>query len=139
MNTVARDWVRTAYSDLLTIEHILEHVFLTQVVAFHAEQSVEKCFKALLAYQNTEIPKIHDVRRLHKLVDNIIVLDEEQLRILLTINELYIDARYPSDMGLLPDGRPTIDDAKEFYAFARYIFQTTCKVLNISVNDLLGR
>jgi len=137
MNAFSKEWMIAAYSDLLTIEHILENPFLTHVVAFHAEQSVEKCFKALLAFQNIEIPKIHDVRRLHKLVENIMPLDPEKLRILLIINELYIDARYPSDIGLLPDGKPTVDDAKEFYAFACYIFETTCNYLNISINNLL--
>jgi len=137
MNAFSKEWIIAAYSDLLTIEHILENTFLTHVVAFHAEQSVEKCFKALLAHQNIEIPKIHDVRRLHKLVENIMPLDPDKLRILLIINELYIDARYPSDIGLLPDGKPTVDDAKEFYAFARYIFETTCNYLNISINNVL--
>ena len=30
----------------------------------------------------------------------------------------YIDSRYPGDMGLLPYGKPTLEDAKEFHEFA---------------------
>lgn len=38
------------------------------------------------------------------------------------LNKLYIDSRYPSDLGLLPYGKPTLADAKMFYQFAKEIF-----------------
>ena len=38
------------------------------------------------------------------------------------LDKLYIDARYPSELGLLPYGKPTIADAKEFYRFATDIY-----------------
>ncbi|CAN2042406.1 hypothetical protein GMMP15_70004 [Candidatus Magnetomoraceae bacterium gMMP-15] len=37
------------------------------------------------------------------------------------LDEVYIDARYPVDLGLLSYGKPTIEDAKQFYEFAEYI------------------
>ena len=33
-------------------------------------------------------------------------------------NEIYTDTRYPSDVGLVPSGKPSIKLAKEFYVFA---------------------
>jgi len=66
-------------------------------------------------------------------------LNEENLEILLTINELYIDSRYPVDLGLLPDGKPSLDDAKRFYEFAVDIFDQVCKILNIDKAEIMKR
>ena len=43
--------------------------------------------------------------------------------ILERLDDLYIDARYPGELGLLPNGKPTVDDARKFYEFAKYIFK----------------
>jgi len=44
------------------------------------------------------------------------------------LNKLYIDSRYPGEIGLLPYGKPTIEDAKEFFDFAKMIYD---KIYNI--------
>jgi len=56
-------------------------------------------------------------------------LNDEQLEILLTINELYVESRYPGELGLLPYGKPTRKDAKAFYEFAREIYHDAMRVL----------
>jgi HEPN domain-containing protein len=38
------------------------------------------------------------------------------------LDELYIESRYPGDFSLLPSGKPTQEDAQEFYAFALSIY-----------------
>jgi HEPN domain-containing protein len=40
------------------------------------------------------------------------------LSLIKRLDEVYISARYPSDLGLLPSGKPSIQDAKELYEFA---------------------
>ncbi|WP_269456999.1 hypothetical protein [Nitratiruptor tergarcus] len=40
-------------------------------------------------------------------------------------------------MGLLPDGRPTLEDAKEFYEFANEIFEQAIRIIGIEKNELL--
>ncbi len=37
------------------------------------------------------------------------------------INELYTDSRYPTDLGLLPDGKPSKETAEEFLNMATEI------------------
>ncbi len=37
-------------------------------------------------------------------------------------DNVYIEARYPADMGLLPSGYPTTNDAIEIYTMAKQIF-----------------
>jgi HEPN domain-containing protein len=45
-------------------------------------------------------------------------IDENKL---IAINEVYIESRYPSELGLLPDGIPTDEQAKEFIDYAKEI------------------
>ena len=129
--------MKAASDDLLVIKRIVDEESLTHIVSFHAEQAIEKALKALLEEQNSKIPKTHDIRRLHKMVETLLPLNEENLEILLTINELYIDSRYPVDFGLLPDGKPSLDDAKRFYDFAADIFDRVCKILNIDKSEIM--
>jgi HEPN domain-containing protein len=42
--------------------------------------------------------------------------------LLTDLDALYIDARYPGDLGLLPDGKPTLENAHDFYDIAGKIF-----------------
>jgi len=53
------------------------------------------------------------------------------------INELYTESRYPGDLGLLPQGKPTLQDAKEFYDFAQEVFERVCKLLDIETSELI--
>ena len=125
MNTLAQEWLKAANDDLFTIQHIINEEHLTNVVAFHAEQAVEKCFKAMLEALDINFPKTHDLRKLCELLpsDSDLDIDEETL---LKVNELYIDSRYPGEFGLLPNGKPTLEDGREFYQFARDIYATVC-------------
>ena len=45
------------------------------------------------------------------------------------INDLYIDARYPGELGLLPGGKPTMEDAHAFYRLAQDVYTKVCAVL----------
>jgi len=39
------------------------------------------------------------------------------------LNEVYIEVRYPGELGLLPHGEPTVEEAGDFYEFARGVFE----------------
>ena len=69
MKTLTHEWLKAANDDLLTIEHIIDEEHLSNIVAFHAEQTVEKCFKAVLEECGVEFPKTHDISRLYKLLE----------------------------------------------------------------------
>jgi HEPN domain-containing protein len=47
----------------------------------------------------------------------------------MVINELYIDSRYPADLGLLPNGRPSVDEAGEFLLFAEGIYESVVELV----------
>lgn len=126
MKILTQEWLKAAHDDLETIEQIVQQEHLTNVTAFHAQQAVEKCLKALLEEQGVEFPKTHDLLRLQKLLlPDAIQLDINQAT-LRRLNLLYIDSRYPGEFGLLPNGKPTLQDAREFYQFAQVIYITLC-------------
>lgn len=115
----ASEWLKAARLDLDSIPYILHVEHLTPVVAFHAQQSVEKSLKALLEFKGRHIPKTHKLQTLFDIAKPEFEIDEE---ILLVLDDLYIDARYPGDFGLLPDGIPSVEHATVFYQFAQDVF-----------------
>jgi HEPN domain-containing protein len=45
-------------------------------------------------------------------------IDEKKL---IVLNEVYVESRYPGELGLLPDGIPTDEQAKKFIEYAKEI------------------
>ncbi|MGQ9503117.1 MAG: HEPN domain-containing protein, partial [Anaerolineae bacterium] len=56
---LALEWLESAEADLKTMERTLDVEELTHIIAFHVQQTVEKCLKALLELQNRPVPKEH--------------------------------------------------------------------------------
>jgi len=46
MKKITKDWLASAECDLLLIQEIISNENLTHLSAFHAQQAVEKSFKA---------------------------------------------------------------------------------------------
>jgi len=76
----------------------------------------EKGFKAILENKNARIPKVHNLEILFERTKPIIsiTLDLEMLQ---KINEVYIDSRYPGDIGLTPIGVPSSEPISSFIRF----------------------
>lgn len=129
MKPMSNEWLKAAYQDILTIEKIIDNDLLTNVVAFHAQQAVEKSFKAVIEENNLDLPKIHDLIRLHNVIAPYLEFSFD-MELLREINEVYSDSRYPGELGLLPNGSPTLQDAARFKDFAKSIFHSIQKLLN---------
>jgi len=122
MSSVVEGWLESANGDLKNISYIIHDADLAHIVAFHAQQCVEKAFKGLLEHNNVEAPKQHSTLTLYGLVGEFIdVFINEEL--LSAFDDLYIDSRYPGNFGLMPYGKPTLEDAEEFYELALYIYE----------------
>jgi HEPN domain-containing protein len=131
-----KEWLKASRDDLLTIEEIIDNPHLTHIVAFHAQQCVEKSMKAIIEENEIDIPKIHKLLKLYEKVS--FALDGLDEDIMGLLDGLYIESRYPGDMGLLPHGKPSIDDAKEFYSFAHSVFDKVCEVLDTNIEEIWG-
>ena len=127
MKAITSDWLRSAGTDIETIDEIIDNVNLTAIVAFHAQQCVEKCLKAFLEEFDIEVKKTHNLLVLKAATEikNSLSLDEDMLSLL---NKLYIDSRYPGAFGLLPTGAPTLEEARSFADFAKATMEKISKI-----------
>jgi HEPN domain-containing protein len=115
MKQTTRDWITAAKDDLLAAKILGYDIRITNIAAFHCQQCLEKCFKAMIEEMDKPSIKSHDLIRLHLTAN--IQFSESDLVLLGIINEVYIDARYPGDLGLLPHGKPTVSEIENFMNF----------------------
>jgi len=132
--SLAIEWLKAAQSDIILIEKIIDHPYLSHMVAFHSQQCIEKSFKGLLDAMNEYVPKKHDLLMLKDLVSHLIKIEYED--IFEDLNTLYIDSRYPSELGLLPQGKPTLEEARVFYQAAKEVFSKICITLGIEAQEI---
>jgi HEPN domain-containing protein len=128
MKKASGQWLESAEMDLGSIEQIIHREDLTPVAAFHSQQCVEKCFKAVLEEYVQKVPREHSTLKLYGLVQALVPL-EVGSEILTDLDDLYIEARYPGELGLLPNGKPTREDAHRFYRFARSLYEQIKRML----------
>ncbi len=112
MKKTTKDWLTLAEDDLLAAKTLAHENRLTNLVAFHCQQCLEKCFKAIIEEQDKPSIKSHDLLRLQVNAD--FKLSPSETILLSTINEVYIDSRYPGELGLLPNGKPAFSEAEAF-------------------------
>jgi len=122
MKRTTNDWLVSAESDLQLIQEIISHENLTHLSAFHAQQAIEKSFKAIIEEFDLGLRKTHSLELLYGKVKEK-VTTEINTDLLILLDQLYIDARYPGELGLLPDGKPSISEARAFYNLAEMIFE----------------
>jgi HEPN domain-containing protein len=117
MKKQAEDWLYAAEDDLKLIDKIIADESLTNMVAFHSQQAIEKSLKSVLEEYESKVPRIHNIIKLKEMTEKYINFQVDK-KTLVQINEIYSDARYPADIGLVPSGKPGIELAKKFYQFA---------------------
>lgn len=112
---ISRKWLDRADYDMDTAKAMLQTGRLIYAV-FMCQQSLEKCFKALLAYEDKEIVPIHNLRRLAEFAAVVNELDESTLLKLDFLTSFYINARYKEDLQQLSKGitEPVVRDFIQF-------------------------
>jgi len=131
MKKQVEDWLLLADKDLLAAEILIKDEYpLTNIAAFHCQQAIEKYLKAIVIEKDVPLIKTHDLIKLNGMINEIkeLGIDEKKLIIL---NEVYIDSRYPGDFGLMPDGIPSNEQAKEFIKYVK-------EIKTIIINELKG-
>jgi HEPN domain-containing protein len=135
MQQLSDVWMQYATDDMKSAKVLFQHQIFN-MVCFHCQQAVEKTFKALLTVQQQPVPRTHNLIRLRQLCEDSLGselrIDDDTLSFL---NDIYLDSRYPVDMGLLPSGFPTDDDAE---MAVRYMTEI-CGYLQNRIDDLTQR
>lgn len=132
MKLITEEWLKRARDDLDVAKEIIVREHLTNMVTFHSQQAVEKSLKAIIEEFEIGFIKIHNLERLIGIVKQRLDLDVD-LNFIKRLDEVYISMRYPSDLGLLPSGKPTIQDARELYEFAENLYHNVKKLLEKAV------
>lgn len=123
INTIFQKWISFAEADLDAAKRLIESPRPSRwtylLALWHCHQTIEKALKAMLAKQEKEILKIHDLPHLSQLVE--LRLSEEQKSLLEELNPFYLRSRYPDIMyAPLPDPNKT---------FTKKLFSDTKKLL----------
>ena len=122
MKKISEEWLKAARDDLRVADKIISDEALTHMVAFHSQQCIEKSLKAVMEECSIDLVMIHNLERLLEIVKNHVKIDVD-IVLIEKMDKLYIDSRYPADFGLLPDGKPAIEDAEDFYGVARSVYE----------------
>lgn len=130
MKEITQAWLDAALDDLRAIERMVGDEALTNVVAFHAQQCVEKSFKALIEESETPVRKTHSLVQLLGVASNAYdELSRVDTTLLNVLDQLYTDSRYPNEFGLLPDGKPTLKESEQFQQFAKDMHRRCSEIL----------
>ncbi len=129
MNEEITRWIAFANEDLRVAELAIEDEINNQV-CFHAQQCIEKMLKAAILAQG-RMP-----RRTHIIVDLLNDLAAPWLTDLgdelKEMDLYYVPTRYPDTLpGMLPDGPPSLADARSALHLARQVYERAVTELNI--------
>jgi len=131
MKRATKEWLDFADRDLEAARLLVDNEYVSNAVLFHCQQCVEKCLKTLLEENDIPVPHIHHVVKLYSLLKEKtsipLIVSEDELDL---VDAVYIDARYPSGIGLLPSGFPTKEDAQELLGIAEKVHAETVRRLS---------
>ena len=96
MKKQAEEWLNAANDDLKVISKIIDDETLTNMIAFHSQQAIEKSFKSILEEFESKVPRIHNLIKLKEMTEKYIKFETDKTS-LEQVNEIYSDTRYPSE------------------------------------------
>jgi HEPN domain-containing protein len=100
---IIQKWIDRVAYDMDTAKAML-HAGKYIYVIFMCQQSLEKCLKGLLAFQQKEIVPIHNLRRLAEYSGIIGQIEEANMIKLDFLSRFYINSRYKEDLNELSKG-----------------------------------
>jgi HEPN domain-containing protein len=132
MKAITHQWLEYAKADLKSCENNINDEFLTNIVAFHSQQTVEKCFKAIIDENSLKLDRIHNLFKLYSTIETFITfeMDLEKLELL---DNVYTTSRYPGEIGLLPFGKPNQVQVTEMFEFAKYVYEKTVEMIGVEL------
>lgn len=117
MKRETEEWLKIAIEEHKSAGYLFEKG-LYRMVCYHAQQAVEKILKAILTEREVDFARTHNILDLRNAVKSlgyeIELTDEDSV----FLNAIY-RSRYPSDLGLIPSGEPTKEDAKKALGIAQ--------------------
>ena len=96
----AKEWIKFAERDYAVALHLSKtfHPLPTENICYGCQQSVEKSLKAILAYNEDDIPKTHDIELLHQLCQKYTDKIELDISITRALTRFATKSRYPDNV-----------------------------------------
>jgi len=92
----ARDWLRRARSDFALARVGPQPDVMYNELCFHAQQTVEKCLKAILVDRKIEFPRVHNIAYLFRLLPSDVDLPSAAMEAM-GLTTYAVMTRYPGD------------------------------------------
>ena len=108
-------WLDRVEYDIQTADAMLSAGRYIYVISM-CQQAIEKCLKAVAVSRGTEVPPIHNLRRLAEVAG--VAFEEQKLRKLDFLSEYYINSRYKEDLNELSK-EITKDFAADLLVFSK--------------------
>jgi HEPN domain-containing protein len=124
MNETVKEWIAKAHGDYRTASRELAATLEPNydAVCFHAQQCLEKMFKAVLLHHGQVPPRTHDLVFLHALVRQVrpeAVCDDDDLRFL---TRAAVEFRYPGESADLAEASESFRICEEVFALLPELF-----------------
>ena len=120
MKNAENEWLKDAADELKTAEYLHGGGYY-KAACYHAQQVVEKYFKARLLGRGWELEKVHSIARLCALAaDHGVAVSLADADMSL-IDSIYRE-RNSGELGLIPLGEPSLEDSKRAFEIARRLF-----------------
>lgn len=91
------DWLNRAKNDEQSLLILARQDGPPSTICFLAQQMAEKLLKGLLAFLDTDVPKIHDLSKLLVRVRTFLPNAKKLTPQIELLDEYYIEGRYPGD------------------------------------------
>jgi HEPN domain-containing protein len=98
----ALEWLFLAKRNLETAQLLFREDHYTDIIGIELQQTVEKLFKSVYAYNGISIPKTHSLPLLYNQIISNISLDEFNLDDIIVISDYYETDRYPGSRYEIP-------------------------------------
>lgn len=114
-------WFKKAEDDLIVAKHLFKdlHPIQTEIICYHAQQSIEKALKGFLVYNNIEAPKTHDLVVLCRMCANIDRAFKEKIDDCAVLTLYSTITRYPNEIEMDEnEAASAIEKAQEIHDFS---------------------
>lgn len=113
-------WFKKAEDDLIVAKYLFEDLYpkQTEIICYHAQQSIEKALKGFLIYNGIEAPKTHDLVALCRMCAKINPAFKEKIDDCAVLTLYNSITRYPNEIEMDEnEAASAIEKAQTIYDF----------------------